>query len=500
MALAAFFLFFNLGDRLLWGDEAETALLARNVLRYGVPKSSDGVNQITILGAQVDSNAAGIWTWSPWLKEYVTALGFAVFGHTAWGARVLFAFCGWLSVGLLAWVAYRIYANHWIALSAALLLATSEAFLLHARQCRYYSFVMFAEILLLYGMHQLLQQNWRGILSVAAALILQFYGNYLVVAANLPALLVLGVVLFLQQRRTAWRLPASLALVFLAALPWVIYAKIFGQAQMAGTGLSAMKMWQYAIEINFHFLPWLMFLLPLIGWARARRAAVPAGSATIRPVTTLEVSLMVLVPAYVAVVTVPPDGFLRYVIALLPVLCLLAAAWVYRHLRSPQLALALVLIQCSTNLFAVIGGYPWKFFHRVHSPLYTYLEGTRSAYADRVSDVVRFFKQEGRPGQTLYSFDPEFALIYYTGFKVTDARLNGGQLPVPMPDWILSETASGLRPGLRVGLAPAVAPHYDAISFDVHDSRRDGSMPEPDSFEYHPVPNFTEFLLYRKKK
>jgi hypothetical protein len=40
LALIAVLLLARLSDRLLWGDEAETALLARNILKFGVPTST----------------------------------------------------------------------------------------------------------------------------------------------------------------------------------------------------------------------------------------------------------------------------------------------------------------------------------------------------------------------------------------------------------------------------------------------------------------------------
>ena len=99
----------------------------------------------------------------------------------------------WLvSLVALALVAYKIYRSHWVALASVVLLGTSEVFLLHARQCRYYSISVFGEILLVYGIHQLFVQNRRGIWFGALALILQFYSNYIIAMANLPGLLVLA--------------------------------------------------------------------------------------------------------------------------------------------------------------------------------------------------------------------------------------------------------------------------------------------------------------------
>ncbi len=44
---AVVLLFANLGDIYLWQDEAETALLARNVMTHGYPNAWDGKNLIT---------------------------------------------------------------------------------------------------------------------------------------------------------------------------------------------------------------------------------------------------------------------------------------------------------------------------------------------------------------------------------------------------------------------------------------------------------------------
>ena len=44
--LAGILLLSSLGNGYLWQDEAETALLARNTLRFGYPRAFDGRNSI----------------------------------------------------------------------------------------------------------------------------------------------------------------------------------------------------------------------------------------------------------------------------------------------------------------------------------------------------------------------------------------------------------------------------------------------------------------------
>lgn len=194
-ALVFFLAFCNLDGRLFWGDEAETALLAKNILKFGVPRVDDGVNHISVNGYRYDERN-GIWTWSPWLPQYITAASFAVFGPGTWAGRAPFALIGWLAVVLLGVVAWKIYGSHRVAFSCMFLLGTSEVFLLHIRQCRYYSITVLGEILVVYGMYQTLAKNRAGSWLVLTGLLLQFYCNYISALANVPVLLVLAWNLF----------------------------------------------------------------------------------------------------------------------------------------------------------------------------------------------------------------------------------------------------------------------------------------------------------------
>ncbi|MCH2487412.1 MAG: hypothetical protein MK010_06690, partial [Erythrobacter sp.] len=90
-ALAAFGSLANLDGRKLWGDEAETALLAISITHHGVPRVLDGHHRIANLPNGRDANADGLWTWSPWLDEYVTAGSFALLGPSTTAARLPFA-------------------------------------------------------------------------------------------------------------------------------------------------------------------------------------------------------------------------------------------------------------------------------------------------------------------------------------------------------------------------------------------------------------------------
>ncbi|MGH7941640.1 MAG: hypothetical protein ACREFR_11280, partial [Limisphaerales bacterium] len=260
LSLVFFLAFCNLGGRPFWGDEAETALLARNVLRFGVPKVDDGANHISLHGDKYDARE-GVWTWSPWLPDYMVAGSFAVFGQTTWAGRAPFAFVGWLSVIALGLVAWQIYRRHRVALSAMLLLGVSEVFLLHIRQCRYYSLTVLAEIFLVLGIYQILGGKKAGPWFVVVALLAQFYCNYVCALANVPILVILALTLFRRDRHSFLRLVSGLAIFGLLALPWLCFAEVWRQGSAEGREPVAQLLRFYAWQFQFHFFPWCFLLL-----------------------------------------------------------------------------------------------------------------------------------------------------------------------------------------------------------------------------------------------
>jgi dolichyl-phosphate-mannose-protein mannosyltransferase len=487
---ALFFFLYHLDNRLLWGDEAETALLGKNIVRFGIPKTVDGLNHITVLGNLRDENATHVWTWAPWLPEYLVAGVYSIFGQTTWSSRVAFAAIGWLSVVLLGHVVYRIYRDHRIALGSAFLLATSEVFLLHSRQCRYYSITVFAEVLLSYGAFELLSNRKRAISLLAAALILQFYTNFIVAAANFPLLIALG--WFNRgQRQILRRLLFALALFALAAAPWLLYAHPWQQSgELIHENLITQALY-YGTEWQFHFVPWIFLLLPLIRFFSKRRVSQTPATTT----TQLEQSFAILIVGYFIVLLLPPAE-LRYLLPLLPVGCLLAAAWLFRYLPWPILATAILALQATTNFIAIATTLGLERKHSLRFPLIQFTRSLNETYVDRFADVRDFFAKEARPGQTVLVQDPEFPLIFYTGLKIIDVRLT---TPEGMPDWILPQSASGLIAQGPITITESVKDYYEPISIRVHDSNRRGNVPHPDVYQYRTTDKMSDFLIYQKK-
>ncbi len=495
-AFVFFLVFCNLDGRLFWGDEAETAVLAKNVLKFGIPKVDDGVNLVTFNGGQLDASAGGIWTWSPWLQEYITAGSFAIFGPTTWAGRAPFALIGWLDVVLLGVVAWKIHRSHRVALASMILMGTSEIFLLHTRQCRYYWISVLGEILFVCGIHQLFTQKRRGIWIAAAALILQFYSNYIIAAANIPALIVLAWMLRTRGKRAVLDVAVIPGVLLAAALPWLVYAHPWVQAHAVGGENIFTKAWYYLREFNFHFLPLCFLLLPLLGWIPVRGGGQKNGLEVVPP---WERFALVLLPLYLAVIVMVPGVFLRYLLPLLPVACLLAAGWVFRHVRWRALAFAVLAVQCITNAFPIATAYPFREFHQLRSPLLGYVAGITEPYEDRFTDVLKFLNEQSHPSETILTWDPELPIVFYTQLKVIDARFTGTAAMSRLPDWILPESASSVLKVMPVTLPDYCESHYAPIALDVHDSARGDNYPEPDYHRGQSTPKRAAFVIYKLK-
>ena len=512
---AGLVLFYHLGDRMLWGDEAETAVLAKNILQFGIPRTFDGVNHITLFGESVDGNEEDVWTWSPWLDEYVAAASFALFGETTWAARFLFALVAWLSVIGLARMVYAIFASHLLALLAAFLLASSELFLLHGRQCRYYALIVAAQIVLMYGLYLLFRNDRKSVWLVALALLVQFYSNYIVVAANLP---VLGLTALFHARKYSGlgrNIFTAGALFALLAAPWLLYAKPWLQTQAIAGDDWLQKLLYYSVEIHFHIMPLFFFVLPLLWFCLQRSRPLPQDvaprsrkkksgaeftrdTARVSAVTDWENALLLFFPSFLLVVVVTPGAYLRYILPLIPVSAILMALWLVRLLHNRLLLAAAVLVLTMTNWLAVAGAFFLSHRHPARLTLPSVVHSVMHTYEDRFESALTFLQQNTQPGQSVYVFDPEFPLHFYTKLKIVDGRFYGNHLPEPLPDWILAQSLSGVIELPPLSLDAELASLYERIDLHLRDSRRGGTIPEPDIYEYLTAPGLKPLTIYKK--
>ena len=166
--------------------------MAKNVLKYGVPRAYDGVNIISQeQGREFDRNF--LWRWSPWLQIYVAAAGFRLGGLTTFAGRLPFALMGLACIFLVYRLVRHNFGDRTWALCAATLLTCSVPFLLFARQCRYYSLGALLTLLSLYAFKEDWQSRFRPALLLCLSIALLFYTNYLLFFSFVMPLLLVGI-------------------------------------------------------------------------------------------------------------------------------------------------------------------------------------------------------------------------------------------------------------------------------------------------------------------
>lgn len=180
LLLGAVLLLFRLGRPALWQDESETALRAVSIQRTGLPRMVLDGARVTAQPSltQHEGNAEGVWIWNTWLPAYMTSLSFMIFGQTPFAARLPFALCALSTL----WLFLRLFdegdGRPWAAESGLLLLVCSPAFLLFARQSRYYALTALGTVLTVLAWRRLLAGAKGGAPALVLAFLLLLHSSF----------------------------------------------------------------------------------------------------------------------------------------------------------------------------------------------------------------------------------------------------------------------------------------------------------------------------------
>ncbi|MBX3413616.1 MAG: glycosyltransferase family 39 protein [Pirellulales bacterium] len=337
--LATTLMFWQLGRRYLWQDEAATAVLAERMFEYGKPLGYDGRNLITMdvnlssdraalekildqpdamvqyFGQRGDYKADTTWIGQPWGQFVLAGSSLAALGHGTWQARLPFALCGMLAVVVLYLFTRRCFDDPLLALLAAFLLLANVYWVLHMRQCRYYA--PSSLFLLLTIVAYLRWQDARrfGAAIFVAAAWLWFQCDY---GTVWPVLGVLAADALVERRRSIVQSVTVFAVVGLSLLPWVVYYELLWRMKETPVG-ALHRVMGSLFYFNQYLFP--LVLLPLAAWCLWRsRGSLRADQRQI-----LVVSLLVLVSLLVWVPIVTPAPHHRYFVVTTPLACLLLA-------------------------------------------------------------------------------------------------------------------------------------------------------------------------------
>ena len=342
LAVAAVFLFLNLGTKYLWQDEAFTAVLGARMMKYGKPLAYDGVNLLTgdmfflenakNLDSRTESPQAAIryyvgrhdfkadttWTLNPWAIFCLAGASISLFGRDTVAARLPFAIAALLTVFFVYLLVRRYFNDALIAWLAAAMLVANVFWIIHSRQCRYYSLsCLFLMLTLITFMQWQAGRRFGGVLFVLSAWcwFQMDYGSFWPMIGILLAAAAIA----------CWPRISSVAAVGAAigisVAPWVWYYELADRLRPG-----PVPSWTYKFLLNLFHMN--QFLLPGLVLAAALMVLWFRWSKTIASARmVLTVSIAMLLAALIWVPTVTQYAFLRYIVHLSP-LAAIVTAWV----------------------------------------------------------------------------------------------------------------------------------------------------------------------------
>jgi hypothetical protein len=432
--LAALLLFWGLTNRYLWQDEAATAVLAARMLKFGRPLAYDGVNLVTIDHFAAEDDATidqrtgdpkaavdyyirrgdykpdTTWKWQPWGQFVAAAAGIAVLGKTTLGARLPFALAGFATVMLLYRLVRKYCGSLPMAAMAALLLVLNAYWILHARQCRYYSLSSLFLVLTLFGYARWQCGARLGAVAFVAAAWCWFQVDY---GTVWPVFGVLFLDAFLARPRHWWRTTVIGAALAAAIAPFAFYYQLWGRLSVqAGDWNDRFTLDLF--NMNEYVAPALVALAAaaLLAWhwkklPEMERHLVAAGLGALAV-------LALWIP------TAAPEAFLRYAIMAAPAGALVAAWFVVRAagreviLAAVGAAVLTLTPWASLPLHAMVAPPDWY----INSPLLrgelpVLYEEMFGHQADPNRLVVEWLKRNAAPTDEILINYEDVPLMYY---------------------------------------------------------------------------------------
>ena len=486
LLLGSVLLFKNLDNIYLWQDEAETALLAQNILTYGYPRAWDGKNIIS-QNAERDFNQHYVWTWSPWLQLYITAGSFRLFGANTLAARFPFVLIAIASLSLLYFFTVRLHGSKRVAETATLLMATSIPFLLHARQCRWYMAAVFSTLWLLYAYLMLQKQEKRGTVHCALASLLLFFSNYLIYLSVMG-----GIILhYLYCRWQGCARPSfrsiltPTAVALMAIVPWIIYSRAwdksnpFEEYKMPLVSRVQLIFAKNILYMNSFIFP-LLFAAAL-AWILFKRRK--GDDETSRANSML---ILIIIACTIAVLSAMPWMYFRYLIALVPLCCVLLALVIDRIMVfSKAVAGSVMVLLIFTNVFSLtLPPYALRF------DFLNYLYEITHDYDGPNEGIVTYLRTHGHQDQFVITNYGQLPIIFYTGMRAIgfgqNLRTSG------KADWIIIRKGRGDQEYLR-----SLCAQYQAITIDYPDIPWE-NRPDPSHHYYRTVSKAPRVVIHKK--
>ena len=437
--IATVLLFWNLTQTYLWQDEANTAVLAVRVLKYGKPLGYDGKNIITNDSFAAEEQSTlnqrtkhpefaldyyiqrgdlrpdTTWKFHPYGQFLWAAIGLKVLGQTTLGARVPFVLAALCTVALLYGLVRANCGKALTAVMACTMLILNAYWILHSRQCRYYSLSSCLLVLTLFTyMRWHRGRPWGGTTFVSACWcwFQVDYGSVWPVFGVLFGAAFLHA--YMRDKRSCWKV-IGLGMALAATLvPFIYYYELWNRKSVQN------MTWVYrffvtGFNINQYIISFILLIIVIIVIVLQRKICLEHEKHFIMVSSFVVISMLFWVPS------VAPEIFLRYVIIVAPVGSLLAA-WTITKIYEKYSSIFAIL------LFIVLVFTPWlsKPYELIATPpkwnkTGSWLRGEFSVLLDHVFKnrpdpnraVVEYLKINAKPSdEILINYEDEPLMFY----------------------------------------------------------------------------------------
>ncbi|MGA3114624.1 MAG: glycosyltransferase [Syntrophobacteraceae bacterium] len=511
LIIAAFLLLYRLDHRPFWQDEAETACLARNVLKYGIPIGFDGVNLVSQEEGR-EYRTDYVWRWSPWAQIYVAAAAFKVGGLGTTAGRFPFALIGLVSIWLVYFLVMRRFDDIGWARLSALFLTFMVPFLLFSRQCRYYSLGGFLTLVFIFAFRGKWQSRLGPAAALVACMVLLFYTNYLLLFSFAASFAVSALLLYREELpvwRIVWMVIAAAALI----IPGLGFYQLGQQSGLMDLTLYPYQFGRYLEEVCRYVVPLPLGVALLWRWRRLLDAKRHPDS----PAEKFVIFLSIIIFVSITILALVPQYSFRYLVHLLP-LCAIILAWitlqVWQFSRFSAVFLALLLI-CTNWLHVIpmdllgMERPPLNDFNMLSTPnipLRLFLLEINSDEQDSDQGIANFLNAHAQPGDTVMTTYGDLPLQFYTSCRVLGSLQ--GKVPelARLPDWVIVRHHPGRnRDALLFDSEEYVRwrlrldEGYKAVALPCLDERY-GNIPNPHVHWFLPLSEpFVNVVIHRRQ-
>jgi len=419
LGLASYLLFKNLGNIFLWQDEAQTGLLAKTVLQFGVPRGYDGLNYFSQeLGAEYGPGY--LWKWHTWLPFYVLAGCYKLFGFSTFVSRLPFALAALGCFVALYFLTRELFSSRSAALFSVSTLLVSVPFYLLSRQCRYYSFTMLFVLLGLYGYIRLLHNRRGGGTLYLVAGTCLFHSHYVYFGTMLMT--VAFHALFFWRHR--WRAVFLWSLLLCVInLPWMIWLASMRYGERYGGSMGDLvQIWgrfvRFVADIQrYYWLGfWLFTLVVLIVVSRLENQAERK--------TDLALDGLLLTVAFVAINLLvlsvfAPWPFFRYLAPLLPLFAMI-------------IGVVLAKLQKIHTIFVL------SFLLILwHEPIPDFFYELHHDYSGPIEAIVTYLNANAQKGDIVAATYGDMPIKFYTNLRVIGGLTGEDLHPAVGADWLI---------------------------------------------------------------